>query len=349
LLGAGAVALYGLAPQLFDVWEQAPRVETIGWFGLGAMVVLEALSFASVWRLQRIALPDLDWFAASTSQLTANAVSRAVPGGAAMGAGVSVRMWTMAGVQVGQAAGALAATSLISTATLLALPVVALAVAAFGAPIPQNLTVVAAGGGVLAAVLFGAGTVVLASDRAAVTTARLVERATGVLARRIGRAEVHADDLLARRRELVDALGPRWHAALAASVANWGFDYGALVAALVFLHTNPRFSLVLVAYGAAALLTMIPITPGGLGFVEAGLASLLVVAGIPASSALLATLAYRIVSYWLPLLAGPVAWVLFRRRYHQPIHLDELTRASRADRDLSRAGSPPPPPIPPDR
>jgi uncharacterized protein (TIRG00374 family) len=121
-------------------------------------------------------------------------------------------------------------------------------------------------------------------------------------------------------------------------VANWGFDYLTLVAALVLLDANPRFSLVLLAYGAAALLTMIPITPGGLGFVEAGLASLLVVAGIPGSIALLATLAYRIVSFWLPLPAGLVAWLLFRRRYSPGMHIENLTGEAPA-----RGAAPPPP------
>jgi uncharacterized membrane protein YbhN (UPF0104 family) len=324
---AGAATLYVLAPQLLDVWEQAPEIQTIGWVGLGAMVVLEACSFVSSWWLHRIALPGLTWFAAGTTQLTANAVSRAVPGGAAMGAGVSVRMWTIAGVRLGQAAGALAATSLISTATLLALPVVALSVAAFGAPIPQNLTVVSAGAGILAAVLFGLGTLLMASERAAGAAARLVERLVGLIAHRIGKPGVTAEDLLQRRRDLLDALGTRWHAALAAAVGNWTFDYAALAAALVLLDTNPRFSLVLLAYAVAAVLTMIPITPGGLGFVEAGLTSLLVVAGIPSSSALLATLAYRIVSFWLPLAIGPFAWLLFRRRYQQPLDLEHLPEA----------------------
>jgi uncharacterized membrane protein YbhN (UPF0104 family) len=330
---AGAATLYILAPQLLDVWEQAPQIETIGWAGLAAMVVFEGCSFVSVWWLHRIALPGLGWFAAGTTQLTANAVSRSVPGGAAMGAGVSVRMWTIAGVRLGPAAGALAATSLISTATLLALPVVALSIAAFGAPIPRNLTVVAGGAGVLAAVLFGLGTLLMTSERAAGATARFVERATGAVGRRFHRDGVRADDLLHRRSDLLEGLGARWHAALAAAVGNWTFDYAALAAALVLLDTNPRFSLVLLAFAVAAVLTMIPITPGGLGFVEAGLTSMLVVAGIPSSSALLATLAYRIVSFWLPLAIGPVAWLLFRRRYHQPLDLEHLPE-------------PPPPPAP---
>jgi uncharacterized protein (TIRG00374 family) len=242
-----------------------------------------------------------------------------------MGAGVSVKMWTIAGVDLGNAAGALAATSLISTATLFLLPFVALCVAAFGAPIPRNLAVVAGGAGVLAALLFGIGTLLIANDRAAATASRLAAKVSGAIARRVGRKGLDPRDVLARRAELADALGERWHAALGWAVGNWTFDYAALAAALMILEdTRPRFGLVLMAYGAAAVLAMIPITPGGLGFVEAGLTSLLTLAGIPASDALLATLAYRIVSFWMPLALGPLAWLAFQRHYHRRVDLEEL-------------------------
>jgi uncharacterized membrane protein YbhN (UPF0104 family) len=52
--------------------------------------------------------------------------------------------------------------------------------------------------------------------------------------------------------------------------------------------------------------------------VEASLSGLLILAGVRAGSAVLATLAYRIASYWLPLLAGPPAYLLFRHRYGRP-------------------------------
>jgi uncharacterized protein (TIRG00374 family) len=77
---------------------------------------------------------------------------------------------------------------------------------------------------------------------------------------------------------------------------------------------KPQPSLVLLAYTAAAVLALIPLTPGGLGFVEAGLAGTLKLAGVAASDALAATLLYRIVSFWLPLPAAGVAYALFRRR-----------------------------------
>ena len=63
------------------------------------------------------------------------------------------------------------------------------------------------------------------------------------------------------------------------------------------------------------MLSQIPLTPGGLGFVEAGLTGTLALAGVPGGAAVLVSLAYRLVSYWLPLPAGLAAWVMHRRRY----------------------------------
>jgi len=39
----------------------------------------------------------------------------------------------------------------------------------------------------------------------------------------------------------------------------------------------------------------------------------------PVPATVLATLAYRIASYWLPLLAGPPTYLLFRHRYERPV------------------------------
>ena len=78
---------------------------------------------------------------------------------------------------------------------------------------------------------------------------------------------------------------------------------------------SPRPSLVLLAYSAAGIIALFPLTPGGLGIVEASLSGLLVLAGVPSASAIIATLAYRLVTYWLPIFAGGGVYVAFRRRY----------------------------------
>ena len=140
------------------------------------------------------------------------------------------------------------------------------------------------------------------------------------VARRLHRA-VTAAGVEDERDRLRQVLGARWPRALAASIGIWAFDYLSLVAVLVALHTNPRPSVVLLAFTSAKILAMVPITPGGLGIVEAGLTGMLSLAGIPTAEALLATLAYRIVSYWLSLPVGLVAWWAFRRRYPRAIEV----------------------------
>ena len=110
-------------------------------------------------------------------------------------------------------------------------------------------------------------------------------------------------------------LGRQWWQALLLSAGRLAFDYLCLLAALRATGSHPRPSLILVAYAAAGIIGMIPITPGGLGLVEASLTGLLVLAEVNSSQAVLATLTYRLASYWAPLLAGPIAYALFRIRY----------------------------------
>ena len=84
------------------------------------------------------------------------------------------------------------------------------------------------------------------------------------------------------------------------------------------MGAHPRPSLIVVAYVSAVVLALIPITPGGLGFVEAGLTGVLALAGVSPDHAVLAVLLYRLFSYWIPLPAGLVASWLFSRRHRLP-------------------------------
>jgi uncharacterized membrane protein YbhN (UPF0104 family) len=101
-------------------------------------------------------------------------------------------------------------------------------------------------------------------------------------------------------------------AALLAAVGNRGFDLAVLAA--LRAGSQPEAVARAPRYTAAEVLALVPATPG-LGFVEAGLVGTLGLAAVPAADALTATLLYRISAFWLPLPAGGIAYVLFRRRY----------------------------------
>jgi len=314
-LALAVTAIYLFSPQILEFVSSAERIRTIrpGWFVV--MVALELASFMCVWWLIRIVLPDVSWFVAATSQLVANAVSR-IFGGAASGGATLYRMLSVSGVGQAEAGGALAATSILSTAALFAIPATGFLMALLGAPVPEALWPAAVAGGVLFVLLVVFGWLALSFDRPLQTLGRALDRVTQSLAARFNRTwSVKPDRLIEERDRLVEVLGPRWIRAVTAAALNWAFDYLALVAALYAVGADPRLSLVLLAYAGAAVLAMIPITPGGLGFVEAGLWWLLVVSGISSQNALLATAAWRFVSLWLPILCGPPALLAHRWRF----------------------------------
>ena len=319
LLVAGAVALYLLAPLLVEVFSKAPQLGRVDWPWLAVMFGLEACAFAAAWGLARLAVPGLSWPVAAAAQLASNAASRTVPGGAVVGGAVYFRLLQRSGVDPAGAAAAMTASALISSMVLFALPAAGALSAALAAAVPRGLLPVALAGLGLFVLTLGIGAVLVRFDRPLALAGLLMERASRLVPHRlrVGRV-VRRDGLLRTRDGLVAAIGGRWWQAVGFAAANWILDYLVLVAALRAIGAEPRLSLVLIAYGAASVLAMIPITPGGLGFVEAGLAATLTVSGIAAGDALLATLAYRLFSFWLPIPAGAVAYLIHRRWLRVP-------------------------------
>ena len=102
---------------------------------------------------------------------------------------------------------------------------------------------------------------------------------------------------------------------MATAAGRWIFDFLCLYSALLAVGARPPLYVALLAYSAAQLVGQLPVTPGGLGVVEAGLTGALALAGVAAGPAALAVLAYRLAGYWLPIPIGLVAWVWHRRRY----------------------------------
>ena len=311
---AGA-AIYLVAPKLIAVLGAWPRLSTLNpaWFAVA--LAAEAASFTCNFALQRLALRTSGWFAVVTAGLAGNAVTDSLPGGDAAGAAVQFGMLTTAGFDTGTAVAGLTAFSLLGIGGLLSLPVFALPAILAGVPASPGLVHTALLG-IAGFAVFGA--LILGTDRPLAAAGRAVQRLRNWVTH--GRRPPLAGldkSLLAQRDTIRAVLGRKWWQAVLLTAGRLGFDYGCLLAVLHATGAEPRPSLVLLAYSAAGIVALLPLTPGGLGIVEASLSGLLILAGVPASYAVLATLGYRIASYWLPLLAGPPAYLLFRHRYRR--------------------------------
>jgi hypothetical protein len=315
VIAIAGLALYLVAPKLIGVFASFPQLASLDLIWLAASLVAQAAHFACTFALQRIALRTKAWFPVVTAQLAGNSISLIMPGGAAAGAAVQFRMLATSGMDAGEAVGGLTAFSLLGVAGLLALPVFALPAILLGTPINRSLFDAALVGMVGFVLFAGFSATILVTDRPLEAVGLAVQWTRN----RLMRHRPPMTDLesqLVKQRDLIrGVLGEQWWQAVLLSAGRLAFDFLSLLCALRAVGSRPSPSLVLIAYAVTGVIGLIPITPGGLGIVEASLSGFLVLAGVNSGAAVLATLTYRLASYWLPLLAGPVAYAVFKRRY----------------------------------
>jgi uncharacterized protein (TIRG00374 family) len=314
LLLATGVSLYLLFPSLVELFTQWPALAHLEPWWLLLAVVFEATSYTSLWEVQRIALRTPSWFAVGTSQLAGNAAGNVIPGGAATAGAFAYRMLVRAGVRREDVAAGLTAAVVANMTTILVLPVLALPAIIGGVRAPRGLLHTAYVGAGAFVLVIAAGLAAFLWDRPLLTVGRAADAVLRLLP---GKRDTRGTGqrLLRQRDGLRHAFGSRWPLALCAIVGKPAFDFLGLVCCLAAVGARPEPSLVLLAYSGSCLLMLIPFTPGGLGFVEAGLTGLLTLAGATAHQAIVATLAYRLLTFWLPLPLGGIAYLLHRHRY----------------------------------
>jgi uncharacterized protein (TIRG00374 family) len=313
-LAVTAVSLYLVAPSLIDVFGSWQNLDELAPAWLLAMAALQAASLACLWALQRLAMRSPSWPAVVSSQLAGNALAKIAPGGGAIGAALQYRMLVQSGVPGNRAVAGLTAANLLTFAVVLALPVLAVPAIIRGG-VSRDLIEATVVGVVVFLALFAISSVLIALDGPLAWVGRTIQRVRNRLRRRAEPLRRLPDRLIRERDRIVGILGPRWKRALLETVGRWAFDYATLLAALAAVGSHARPALVLLAFCAAQILAQIPITPGGLGFVEAGLTATLTLAGVSAGDAVLATFTYRLFSYWLPLPVGLAAYGWHARRY----------------------------------
>ena len=99
---------------------------------------------------------------------------------------------------------------------------------------------------------------------------------------------------------------------LAGSVGYWAFDNAVLWATFQAFGVSLPLTVILMGYLIGQLGGLLPI-PGGIGGIDGGLIGTLIVYGAPAAGTAAAVLGYRVILFWLPLIAGGIAFAALRR------------------------------------
>jgi len=294
---------------------------------LGAL--LEAAAILAYARLTRDVLPGAsrpDLWTVLRIDLATLSVSHLVPGCSAAGGALGYRLLVQAGVQGGDAGFALAMQGIGSAVVLNVLLWIGLVVS-----IPlRGFDPLYGTAAVAGALLIGAFSVlVLLLTRGEARAARIlrtVARHTPFLNEDAVHRLVHR--LAARLRTLVADRGLLF-SATGWAAANWLLDATSLWVFLWAFGHRVGIDALIVAYGLANVLAAIPLTPGGLGVVEAVLTSSLVGFGTPRGVAILGVISWRMVNFWLPIPVGGLAYLSLRaRRASRAAELVRLTEQS---------------------
>jgi glycosyltransferase involved in cell wall biosynthesis/uncharacterized membrane protein YbhN (UPF0104 family) len=308
-----------------------PRVVSVSFHGVlavvGAVPWPAVVALTIVWLVGlyvhsfvlTAAAPGLTHRRALTLNLTGSAVANVVPLGGAAGVELNRRMMRAWGIDARAFTGYAFLTNLWDVGSKLLLPGVAVvALARAGEAVtPQVRTASLLAGVAFVMVTVGAA-LVLAGPRGAVAVGRLLERGARMGLRSVGKdRELDLAAALLDVREQCTGLVARGWVRMSVGMAG----YLALQAVLLgmCLHVTGggnTWPEVLAAFAVERAITVVPITPGGIGVADLGLVGvLLTLGGDPASVAAAAVL-YRafVFAVEIPVGSGALGvWLVGRR------------------------------------
>jgi putative heme transporter len=321
LLAVAVLALVylGLLPRLVDVGEVWATLRAMTWLELATLLVAAAWNLGSYLLPQLAALPGLTLGQAALESHTSTAAANLLPAGQAVGLGVTWRFYTSYGFGRSDIALSLLVQGIWNNFIKLGMPIVALGLlVATGDAAGELAPAAVVGVAVFLLALAGFAFGLSSEDRAARLGGALAGAAAAVrrLARRPGRPAWDRG-AVAFRAQAVALLARRWHWLTLTTLVSHLSLFLVLLLALRHVGVSGRevsWVEALAAFALVRLLSAFPITPGGLGVVELGLAAALVLAGGEEAPVVAAVLVFRVLTLLLPVPIGGLTWWLWRRR-----------------------------------
>jgi uncharacterized protein (TIRG00374 family) len=307
------VASWVLVPQAEDARHSLSTIGVAQLVWLAAAMVAVLLSFLAFSLVTAAMLRTegypMDLRTVIRMDLSTIAVSHAVPAGAAVGTALGTRLLTSRGVPI-LSAGFVKVSQGALSQVLLQLMLwfaLALAIPVHGTS-PLYVTATIVGGATLLIVGFAVWLLIAKPGLPAAMLdrfgRRLPPKVLQSAQRGLKAVPAHLRALGADRGRLAWICG--W------SMGNWIFDAAALWLCVRAFGFSLGYVELIVAFGLAAVLAAIPITPSGLGVVEGVLVPTLVAFGCPTPAAVLGVLGWRVVNFWLPIPLGGAAYLALR-------------------------------------
>ncbi len=299
----------GLLPQFVQAAKELRNVNPM-LLVVGFALEIVALYFYSL--LTRAALGEaakpLSGMRMFRIQLSTRALTNVVPGGNAAGSALGYRLLTLSGIK-GPDAGFALATAGIGSAVVLNLVFwIGLIISVprrgvnpiYGTAALTGIIVI----GIAAFLVIGIMEGQERAERVIRWIARKLRMDEDRLASALHRVAERLEELISDRSLLKRVV---WFALL-----NWLIDAAALWVFLRAFGGTLDIDALIVAFGFANLLAAVPLTPGGLGYVDIAYVTLLVGFGLTRNTATLGVAAYRFAQFFFPIFLGAIAYASLR-------------------------------------
>lgn len=313
-----AVVFAGVIPKIgsySDAWDSIKAIPGPWLAALVAVVV--GLMIVYVWPYQA-AIPGLRFGPAFVVRQTSFTISNAVPAGGAVGLAMQYAMLASYKVPGATATAGIAITSVWSVFMTLGLPIMGVVALLITGQLEQKFLlagVVGVGAIVGAVIIFW---LILRSEPSARRVGGWADRLARPVTTRIKHPVDVTAAILHFREGIVGVVSARWKWITGSNVLVVLVQYLVLFVAIrsVGGSRSEGFNIIagFAAFAISRLASMIPVTPGGLGTVDAALIGLLVSFGLDKNDALAADLVWRAASFVPQVLLGVVTFIYWRAR-----------------------------------
>ena len=307
-----------------EIWHELDRLTWLQVLGLTAVWATSMLLYTGV---LTTSLPGLTHPQALTVNFAGSAVSNVVPFGGAVGVGATYAICLSWGFRMTSITLSVLVSGIWNVFAKLGLPVVALGiltVTAQGHATSKLLGPTLVGFAALAAAVTVL-VLILRSERLALRIGELGQRVATPVARRLRRSSAPdvAGAVVEFRHRSIGLLRTRW-----LPLTLWMLAYNltqyllllGCVRAIGVDNAELGWAQVFAAFAFARLLETIPLTPSGVGFVEAGAVAALIGFGGGAAGSTAAVFCFRGFTYLAEIPLGAAGWLTWmtRRSWRRP-------------------------------
>ena len=311
-----AIVFLGVIPKFgsyADAWAEIQQMTAQDLIALGLSTLVMLVVYVLPYQA---AIPGLAYKPAFVIRQTSFAISNAIPAGGAVGLALQYAMLSSYGVAVAVATAGIAVTSLWSMLMTLTLPIFGVLAALTTGMVQQRWVWVALGGIAATIAVAVALWLILRSEASARKVGEWGNRILAPLNRRRANPWDAVGMSLDLRSSTSGVLLTRWRWVTASNYLVVLAQFAVLWFAIKGVSGNSDYALSLAgafaAFAISRMASMIPITPGGLGTVDAALIALLVTFGLPQSEAMAATLVWRAASFVPQVCLGVLTFVYWR-------------------------------------